>query len=120
MSDSDFDFDFALPTDTRKKNQIPWEDFPPPRFDKETKRHIYASKRLLPDDTVDEEGKPIDTVGKLKNRVDQSFRNYTKKFKDDKGDPLLDENGNEVLIPKFIARIVLEDEVSVVRVWREE
>ena len=116
MSDEDYgiDYSFDLPTDIRGKNTTQWGLFKAPFYDKEQKKTVYASKWFVPDATGD------DNASKLKNRLDQSYRTYAKKFVDIKGEPLLDEKENPVVVPKFIARVLLENEVSGVRIWRME
>ena len=116
MSDEEYgiDYGFDLPTDIRGKNTTQWEMFKAPFYDEKEKKKVYASKWFIPDATGD------DNAAKLKNRLDQSYRTYGKKFVDVKGEPLLDEKGNPVVVPKFIARVMLENEVSGVRIWRME
>jgi len=81
-----------LPLDIRSSTKWPWE-----RFD------VDFSAFFRPGEEVDESGDTIDTSKKLKNRIDQSLRTYSKK---------------QTTSPSFISRIRLENEVSGVRVWR--
>ena len=99
MSDDDFELDYSHdnPTDIRGKTQVPREKFDAPREEKGKK--VYASKFFIPDDT------PDDNAKKLKNRLDQSFRGFSKK---------------QTPEWKFTARVKLENEVSGVRIWRIE
>ena len=62
-------------------------------------KKVYASKFFKPDDN------PDDNAKKLKNRLDQSFRGFSKK---------------QTPEWKFTARVKLENEVSGVRIWRIE
>ena len=88
-----FDDDIPLPTDVRSSDKYPWAKFPPPN-PKTGQARSFAF-------TPDSDG--IDTTKRLKNRIDQSLRTFIK--------------GKEPTW-RFISRVKLEDDESVVRVWR--
>mgnify|MGYP003121177733 FL=1 len=91
--DISFDDDIPLPTDVRSSDKYPWAKFPPPN-PKTGQARSFAF-------TPDNDG--IDTSKRLKNRIDQSLRTFIK--------------GKEPTW-RFISRVKLENDESVVRVWR--
>ena len=105
MSD---DFEWGdLPADSRRKSKIDWESWPEPR--EINKKMQYAFKFFQPDG----EG---DTTKALKNRMDQSWRGWVKKQR-----TIFEKDGKEFYIaPHFMSRIVLENELSGLKVARIE